>query len=159
MTDPLEYGGANGATGATPSDQEVIRPHRAGANWGHRGHGSGPAPLAPPGPNDVGPRNPLKNNAGPTGPTGPTENDVPNVVRAVLAAFEPPDDPQARLEDARADDAIDLARDLYEERAAIREHLGGEPRAEAERAALDEAAASAGVSREALRRAVCAPVG
>ena len=86
MTDPIEYGGATGATGASLSDQQVIRPHRAGANWGHRGHGSGPAPLAPPGPNDVGPRNPLKNNAG---PTGPTENDVPDIVRAVVAASAP----------------------------------------------------------------------
>ena len=155
MTDPIE---TRGATGAALANQGLIRPHRAGANWGHRGHGSGPAPLAPPGPNAVGPRNPLKNHAGPTGPTGPTENDVPDVVRAVLAAFEPSaggdQASQQPPEPSPSGPDLELACDLVEERAAIREHDGGQDRAQVEAAALREVAASLGLDTGQLRRAL-----
>ncbi len=143
MTDPLETRGATGAAGATFSDQGLIRPHRAGATRGHRGHASGPAPLAPPGPNDVGPRNPLKNNPGPTGPTGPTANEVPDVVRAVLATFESLDDPRARLDEAH---------DIFRERAAIREYDSEQDRAKAEAAAWQETMRAAGITALDERR-------
>ena len=40
----------------------------------------------------------------------------------------------------------ELARDIYEERAAMREHDGGQDRAEAERAAWQEARQAAGLT-------------
>ncbi|WP_205123441.1 hypothetical protein [Marimonas lutisalis] len=44
-----------------------------------------------------------------------------------------------------------LARDHFEERAAIREFDGGQTRTEAERAALSEAAAAVGLAPETLQ--------
>ena len=152
MTDPIETRGATGATGAKLSNQEVIRPHRAGAAWGHRGHEAGPAPLAPPGPTGLGPRNPLKDNAGPTGPTGPTANDMPDVVRAVLAAFEPADDPRTRLDAARAR----VAR-LADPDGVARSPEGIEAvwdEAEALAAVLAEAADAAGITPADLTAAI-----
>ena len=51
-------------------------------------------------------------------------------------------------------DRLALAVDLFEERAAIREHDGGQDRRAAERAALAEAARAAGVSATALARRI-----
>jgi len=50
-------------------------------------------------------------------------------------------------------DAADDALEQYEERAAIREYDGGQDRAEAEAAALVEAARAVGVAPDALREA------
>ena len=117
-----------------------------------------PAPLAPPGSNAVGPRNPLKNCDGPAGPTGPTANEVPDVVRAVFAAFEPSaggdQASQQPPEPSQPGPDLEFACDLVEERAAIREHDGGQDRAQAEAAALHEVAASMGLDTGQLRRAL-----
>jgi hypothetical protein len=75
-----------------------------------------------------------QNQCGPTGPTGPT---------TIL-----PYSATATLSDA---DALDFL-DRYEERAAIREYDGGQPRSEAEAAALAEAAKGAGLTTDVLRK-------
>lgn len=102
MTDPLETHGAGGASGASQLNQQLIWPHSERAAWGHWGQDMGPAPLAPLASTEVGPRNALKNKAGPAGPTGPTENDEPDIVQAVRAAFELAYDPYTRLSKACA---------------------------------------------------------
>lgn len=89
-----------------------------------------PAPSGPTGPTGAFERRTEKttsNQHGPTGPTGPTEN--------------------------RDGAAEALALDSFEERAAIREHDGGQARAEAEAeaAALAEVATVAGMAPEALQ--------
>ena len=43
---------------------------------------------------------------------------------------------QKKPRDSAAEDAEEIRRELYEERAAILEHMAGLPRAEAERVAL-----------------------
>lgn len=48
----------------------------------------------------------------------------------------------------------DLARELFKERAAIREHDGGLARAKAEAAALEEAAKATGMDPRALKLAL-----
>lgn len=48
----------------------------------------------------------------------------------------------------------ELARDIFEERAAIREYLGGQSRAQAEAAALEEAAKATGMDPRALKLAL-----
>ena len=107
MHDPPKSGGAGGASGASYAYQEVTRPHPAAGPWGQRGHASGPAPVAPPGPNAVGPCNALKLKTGPGGPAGPTQIDVARLVQAVRSAFDAPQsdplsDALARLRAARA---------------------------------------------------------
>ena len=71
---------------------------------------------------------------GPTGPTGPS------AIRPHSAGADSPDP-----------DAIDVL-DRYEERAAIREDHGGQPRAEAEATALAGAANRAGFTTNILRQ-------
>lgn len=90
-----------------------------------------PAPSGPTGPTAAFERQTEKttsNQHGPTGPTGPTEN-----------RDGAPPDPE-------------LIRDLLKERAAIREHLGGQTRAEAEAGALGDVARSTGVVTARLSR-------
>jgi hypothetical protein len=63
-------------------------------------------------------------------------------------------DARAALRRARcplSEEALADACDHFEERAAIREHDGGQPRPEAEAAAMVEAAAAVGLDPEELR--------
>lgn len=70
----------------------------------------------------------------PTGPSGPTVIRTPSAAATFTVAG-----------------ALDLL-DRYEERAAIREHDGGQPRVEAEADALVEAAKGAGLTANMLRK-------
>jgi hypothetical protein len=83
-------------------------------------------PTGPTGAFECRTGNTTSNQHGPTGPIGPTEN--------------------------RDGAAEALALDAFEERAAIREHDGGQARAEAEAGALSDVARSTGVVTARLSR-------
>lgn len=89
------------------------------------------------GPTDVNPSRAKKRKqkqSGPTGPTGPTQIHQQSAAVALADS-----------------DALDFL-DRYEERAAIREFDGRQPRAEAETEALVEVAKAAGLTTDMLRK-------
>jgi hypothetical protein len=84
--------------------------------------------------------------SGPTGPTGAFECRTGNTTSNQHGPTGPTENRDG------ATPAPELIRDLLEERAAIREHLGGQTRAEAEAGALSDVARSTGVVTARLSR-------
>lgn len=94
----------------------------------------------------------------PAGPSSMSSTD--STQRAAVSALPPAPERQpctilsacaSRAPSSTKESEVDLL-DRFEERAAIREHDGGQPRAEAEAAALAEVAQAAGMAPAALKR-------
>jgi len=84
----------------------------------------------------------------------PATSATPATNRANVAEVASVAGGQARNREAADRAAPDLARDLFEERAAIREHHGGLDRAEAEALALEDSARALGLPVHEVRAAV-----
>ena len=142
MTDaaPMKRNGTSGTSGTALIGNDYPGPVGEDAN-GTSGTGTAPTgpagqavvPLVPLGDGRTGPEKPSNFNAVPLVPLVPLQNGegAPDLLAAFEAMF-------AAIETRGTANRLEEGGDAFEERAAIREHDGGETREEAERAAVAE---------------------